>query len=1606
MVAATAASVALLDAHRNERERLNRVDAQWSEVEEARAWAARASPIIHLEQQQRPPSPLPSPPPQPQPHPSPGRRSGHSSHTESILRISRPLRRTASAERSDGSPVAPVVLARSPRSHAARTTAALPPLHQQNGLPPRPTSAEPAPQLQRILSRYSAQSVQGSATPVPPLSTFTSVSPADFNPIFSGSNATAPAASPLFFPLPPPASVSQLPDDAESLREHFHAAQHHLSSVQHELADHIEANSTLTIEYQKLEFENSHLHECLSQRNAMIIKLEETNQSHTKQIEELKAKLAAAALVKPEELRQLQERLAASEQRNVQLQSQLDTLQPQYDAKLQHILELSQRELATQRQQDLGSLRARYEQVTERMAERLEDGARLKRVLWRQVQSKREGIARLVHGEMSPPPPAVAMAALASKSPSLSAPQLLLKSLLFQSWCLRIHERLASGRPDATRRTQLLGRVFRRLEHLSAWHAFRTWKTFADNQAMMVLHAHLTHQKRARITLLINKWRLNGVSSCFAAWRSWSHARHARRKQVLHKIVHRLENLQLFRALRSWHHVLESEKMARITDQLTAQKTARVKILIAKWRLSSQTPYFLGWRAFVRSKRARKREVLTRVFKRLENLAAYRALRHWRHTVEAAATRSLQEQIGQHKLKRVAALIARWRLSSQTPYFLSWRSYTRETRARKRTLLSKVVRRLEHLQEHRVMRQWQLQVQYDKQQELKAHMQATLGVEKQKRVAALIHRWRLSSLAPSFVSWARFARETRARRRVLLEKILLRLGNLQLFSGWRTWVAFTRASAVSHMQARFAAHTAGLEAELARQKQARVKALIESWRRRGLTPIVTAWRTYARETRLRKRELLGRVITRMAHSSLWRAYRTWMAFVDRVKQASFAAQIGEQKKKRVAALIQRWRLSSTTPCFQAWRTYARTARLRKRQLMEKILRRMESAPLPRALRQWKLQIESQKVHALRAALTTHKRARAYAAITAWRTRCIIPAFTSWREWARARRTRKRQLLSGVITKLAYNNIWKAFRQWRHYSEHTASTQLQRSMQAQNAHLSEQLQAQKRKRYEKMLAKWAAKSPREVLRAWQTVARASRVRRQTLLQKVLDRMANSEMYRAWRSWTQFVEASKVHGITSALQGQLNALKAKQIKALVERWRNRTAVPCFQAWRIYTRDTRARKKELLDKILKRLSNLQLFSGWRTWVAFTRASAVSHMQARFAAHTAGLEAELARQKQARVKALIQRWRMSSLTPSFAAWRTTARASRARKTVLLSKVLHRLAHKELWRSWRAWMQYVESSKVHALQQQFEAQTSGLLDAHTAQLLALKKKRVQQLIESWRLRGLTPIFLAWRQTAHTGKMRKRELLDKMCRRLLNRELHAGFRSWLQWLEDSKLHALRSALNSEKTKRVKALIVKWNRSTSIPVFQAWARYTRQTRTDRQKVAERRRDILDKSLRRMVHLSKYQCMRSWLAFVDGCKLRDLQSRLSAQKDSKIALAARILQRWTSQSNKDVFRAWRSHASTQRQTRKESQERRQCVLSKMIARLASSSAWKALRQWQQFVLAQRTNALNGSVKQYALTTAQMQSENDELRRRLQELSLTVAYLQRVVLYNGDE
>jgi len=394
------------------------------------------------------------------------------------------------------------------------------------------------------------------------------------------------------------------------------------------------------------------------------------------------------------------------------------------------------------------------------------------------------------------------------------------------------------------------------------------------------------------------------------------------------------------------------------------------------------------------------------------------------------------------------------------------------------------------------------------------------------------------------------------------------------------------------------------ENEVLQQKAKRAKFIINTWRMKTVVPAFQSWRTYTKERKARKKELLGKVVNRLANSQLWRAWRVWVQLVEGQKVGGLKAALAAEKGKRARAVINAWRMRSMTPVFIAWRKWAKEYREHRRVLMGKIVARMHNAGLWQAFRHWSKIIESGKVRMLQARLdamqSTERKKRIAAFLAKWRDKTLVPKFQAWRRYAHENRGHKKRLLGKVVLRLGNAKLWAAWRQWRRGIEDDKVSSLKAQL---NKHRAARAQA--------LISMWRMRSLTPVFKAWATHVKSQRGRKKALMGKVVLRMQNAKLWAAWRQWSRTAEAMRVASLQQNMAAGLHAQKKRRIQALMARWQKGSLQGTFRAWRTWSRERKARKRELLGKVVRRMGSSKLWAGFRQWKKYVEGERVADMR-----------------------------------------------------------------------------------------------------------------------------------------------------------------------------------------------------------------------------------------------------------------------------------------------------------------------------------------------------------------------------------------------------------
>ncbi len=129
------------------------------------------------------------------------------------------------------------------------------------------------------------------------------------------------------------------------------------------------------------------------------------------------------------------------------------------------------------------------------------------------------------------------------------------------------------------------------------------------------------------------------------------------------------------------------------------------------------------------------------------------------------------------------------------------------------------------------------------------------------------------------------------------------------------------------------------------EKHKRGAEVIRRWRLQALLPCFDRWKEYVHERRQHKHQLMRSALIRLQHAKLWAGWSRWTRFVEHSQVAQLRLHLTQEKHKRKAVVIHKWRLQALLPTFHAWKEYTRERKHHKTELLKRTLRRWLRAEL-------------------------------------------------------------------------------------------------------------------------------------------------------------------------------------------------------------------------------------------------------------------------------------------------------------------------------------------------------------------------------------------------------------------------------------------------------------------------------------------------------------------------------------------------------------------------------------------------------------------------------------------------------------------------------------
>lgn len=1192
-------------------------------------------------------------------------------------------------------------------------------------------------------------------------------------------------------------------------------------------------------------------------------------------------------------------------------------------------------------------------------------------------------------------------------------------------------------------RAKATAAIFRGMQRSSEQTHFLAWKLFVQDkirnrkeadarqemaEEVAALRSQLGAAKQKASKELIAKFTQGSLTRTFLSWRSYVIRERARRQleeqyesehdrlqQVISNtksiasraIIAKWQNSSVASAFNAWRVVVQKSKKERLEeDAKEREMDLKKSSIIRKWKNSSLTAAWKCWTTFVQERKNMRREAA------LES--------------EFQADREAMEiRLKTANEKAASALIQKWMQGSVSAAFRGWRRVVADAKVeRQREELEAYKKRLEEQEES---------------------FRGEMAQHKARMGAKLISQWRHRSQVPVFKAWKQFAADSKAHKREVVERIVRRMTNLNVWHAFRLWRQQTEEGRVTDLRARFERENEELRKKLAHHKEKTGAALIRRWQHMSISNAFLTWKENASRARARKKAILDRTLKRMHNQHLWNTWRVWTSFVENSKVAELRGAIVDEKRKRGEEMIKRWRNRSLTPAFQNWKAFATQRRAHKKELMDRILRRIKNAGLYAAWRQWTRVVEHEKVEKMKQMMQDQQGKAAERFLKKWKNRSVIRCFTALRDHARENRRRKKELMDSTLKRLSQTLLYRGWRTWTQFVEQSRIDDLTSKMNEENSRLRDMMDRQKKMTADSIMKRWRNAQAARCFENWKKYARDQRLKKKQFMDQTLRRMKNAKLYSAWRVWRKNVEDERVNEMKAqfseerealqletaslrqkmeaemvALRNQVATEKRKRGEAVILQWKFRIVTPVFDAWARYARERKARRTELLKKTVLRLANAKLWSAWRIWTKNAEAGKVEDLKRQLANVSSEVERQtqlLVEHKQKAGMAIIKRWRQGSLTTTFSAWRQYAAERRAYKKQVMDRTLRRLQNGNLHAAWRTWRQRVEEDKVSAMRREFEDQ----MRQH-------KKQAADRLIHRWRHSSMIPAFEAWVKYTAERKEKKKAAMERVVKGLLHSNMLKGWRTWREFVAHEK-NQEREKAQFEREQEHNMSIAKVRMSAIFSrvagrekllvsqVFHALRRYTLYGKRERQQeaacrvFAEQRKKRLLGTAFNTWHKSHVKRQMKFLANSNNGALLSFRRTarssfqifkswytLTMSRLRKKEVVKRCLNRQVVSAKRSVLSKWIRFTAVSRY--EEHEQKLNNLRSKSLVLKLSSDANKivvsAFLRWKVRALESKVHHYRENLEQKESLLSLTQEELDHTRTQAEQLAAAEALL----------
>ena len=1040
--------------------------------------------------------------------------------------------------------------------------------------------------------------------------------------------------------------------------------------------------------------------------------------------------------------------------------------------------------------------------------------------------------------------------------------------------------------------------------------------------------ARVRESRSLRVSLRKTLARIRNVK-LNAAWNAWMDA--ARGGRRARRVARRLRNLRGSRTLAGWRSVCERRVAARAVLRRCERfmhrvLTVHLRVAFVAWLDSFRHRRQAARLAFVASRRSRFAE-LGRRFKR------------WAAPVKNKRGLNLQVLARAIRMQNARAV--------KTRCFREWTRAVDDTAVRGDTA---VAMRTRHAA-RRAMRRWRFV--------------AAAGKDRRRGMMIATRRWRGRVIVECFATWVETAR---SRRR--LRRFVARLTGRRLAAGFDAWA---------------------VNAAYARRTRRNLRKIAARWRRLQLAAPFGDWVDWVDEVRS-NRGTMNRALKKFRRSALFASMSTWRESIGYMRRERALLDRAERVLGRLV-------LRDASRALVSWRDFVRS-----RRRLRALLRRWRKRDLDVAFRTWRMradEIVAQK-SALRVAARRMLRHRQAAAFARWldvvaegRTRAgnlrkmdtfvrrmanrvASAAFFAWLERA-IHSAAARASLERVAIRWTRLALSVPFNDWVDWVDEVQRNRLKvsrflhrmrtvYSARAFYAWVDARLEMKRQRHVMSRVERYFRRANAQVLsKAFNTWAEnaSGAKRHRYLLEKIISRWQRLQLATPFNNWVDWVD--EVQSNRVKISRFLHRMRTVKTAAAFARWdENRVEMKrqrhvmyraegyfrranaqvlskAFNTWAENVFDNR-RRRYALEKIISRWQRLQLsapFNDWVDWVDEVRANRVKLSRFLHRMRTVKTAAAFARWDENRVEMKRQRHVMSraegyfqrassrSVTKAFNAWaENAADAMRIRRA--LERILSRWQRLQLAAPFGDWVDWVDEVQRNRLKvsrflhrmrtvysaRAFYAWVDAWLDARRQRHAIQRASRFFQRVAK---SDYARAFFAWRANA-SDLRRTKKSLTRLVSRWRRLHLHYPFRAWRDWLDDT--------LGNRDVLR---LVV--HRMSRFALFGAFSRWReRIVETREVSIAKRRADVVvEKFVRRA---SRRELSRAFNRWVESTRIAK-RARHSLRK---------VVARWQRLRLSVPFDDWVEWTEEVKSNRMK--------ISRCVRRLRKATVLAAWARWIEF------------------------------------------------------